>query len=232
MRRADRLFQLVQVLRGRRHAVTALRLGELLGVSMRTVYRDIADLQASGVQIEGEAGVGYVLRRGSDIPPLMFSREEMEALVVGARITDAFAGARLSGAARQALIKIEAVLPEDLKRRSERSRVLAPRSPLRARDREYVDVLHAAIEQHRVVGFDYQREDGTPSRREIEPLCLLFWGPSWTVGAWCRWRGDFRNFRLDRMMDLSTSEETFEETATRGLRAYLAANGGDRELEI
>src|SRR5258708_8949302 len=118
MRRADRLFLIIHALRGRRTALPARRLGETLDVSLRTVYRDVADLQLSGIPIEGEAGVGYTLRRGSDVPPLMFTRAELEALVVGARFTEAFAGERLAAAARHALTKVEPVLPDDLRRRT------------------------------------------------------------------------------------------------------------------
>ena len=114
MRRADRLFLLIHALRGRRQAITAQHLAKTLAVSLRTVYRDVADLQRSGVPIEGEAGVGYVLRKGSDIPPLMFSPDELEALVVGTRFVRAFAGERLGESATAALLKIEAVLPPEL----------------------------------------------------------------------------------------------------------------------
>ncbi len=232
MRRADRLFLLVQHLRGRR-AVTAQRLADELRVSTRTVYRDVQDLQLSGVPIEGEAGVGYVLRRGADIPPLMFTRDELEALVVGARFVDAFASSALADAARHALTKIEAVLPEELKRRQERSRVLAPSTARFARDRALMGELHAAIAAHRVVKLDYAREDGEASAREIEPLCLAFWGHAWTLGAWCRLRHDFRNFRVDRIAALATSDERFVETKERGLQAYLDATcGGAVSIEI
>ena len=127
MRRADRLFLLIHALRGRRSAITAQRLAETLGVSLRTVYRDVADLQRSGVPIEGEAGVGYLLRKGSDIPPLMFTADELEALVVGTRFVRAFGGVRLGREAAAALLKIEAVLPPELRERSERTRIFAPR---------------------------------------------------------------------------------------------------------
>src|SRR5450432_4687361 len=109
MRRADRLFLVIHALRGRRTALPARRLAETLGVSLRTVYRDVADLQLSGVPIEGEAGVGYVLRKGSDIPPLMFNADELEALVVGTRFVRAFGSSRLVTGARTALLKIDAV---------------------------------------------------------------------------------------------------------------------------
>ena len=226
MRRADRLFLIVQALRGRR-AVPARRLAELLDVSLRTVYRDVIDLRLSGMPIEGAAGVGYTLRKGSDVPPLMFTREELEALVVGVRLTDAFAGERLARAARQALVKIEAVLPDDLRRRSERSRVFAPAVPSRQAVRAAIDRLHEAIGARQVVRLEYRRPGGEPTKREIEPLCLSFWGQAWTLGAWCRLRGGFRDFRVDRISGLELLEETVSESAERGLTAYLDSVGAD-----
>src|SRR6185312_8656389 len=113
-------------LQGRRTALPARRIADTLGVSLRTVYRDVADLQTSGIPIEGEAGVGYLLRKGSDIPPLMFTAEELEALVVGTRFVRAFAGEHLAHGAQSALLKIEAVLPPELRQRALRSRIFAP----------------------------------------------------------------------------------------------------------
>jgi predicted DNA-binding transcriptional regulator YafY len=226
MRRADRLFLLIQALRGRR-VVTARRLAELLEVSERTVYRDVRDLQLSGVPIEGEAGVGYALRRGADIPPLMFTREELEALVVGARMVEAWTGRRLLQGARTALTKIEAVLPEELKRRAERSRVFAPPLARHTAIAGRLDALHAAIEAREVVELDYAREDGAPSQRAVRPLCLAFWGGVWTLGAWCEWRKDFRNFRLDRIRGLRATGRIFEETPDIGLAAFLRQVGAD-----
>lgn len=226
MRRADRLFLLIQALRGRRTSITAARLASDLGVSKRTIYRDVVDLQTSGVPIEGEAGVGYVLRKGGEIPPLMFDRDEIEALVVGARFVRAFAGERLTAAARRALIKIEAVLPDDLRRRSERSRVFAPKTGWRSVERARMDELHAAISERRTLSFAYVREDGEASRRTVEPLCLAFWGHAWTLGAYCRLRAGFRNFRLDRIDALEIGGERFDESAARGFDAYMEALGG------
>ncbi len=231
MRRADRLFLLVQALRGRR-AVTARRLAEDLGISLRTVYRDVRDLQLSGVPIEGEAGVGYVLRKGSDIPPLMFTRAELEALVVGARFVEAFASDDLAAHARTALMRIEGVLPEALRERAERSRVFAPSTPRYAEQRALMGTLHGAIDAHRVVSIDYTREDGAHSAREVEPLCLVFWGNAWTLGGWCRMRDDFRNFRIDRMRAVTVLDQAFQETRERGLRAYLCAAGAGDDLRI
>lgn len=231
MRRADRLFLIIHNLRGRR-AIPARRLAESLSVSLRTIYRDVGDLQLSGIPIEGEAGVGYTLRRGSDIPPLMFDRTELEALVVGARFTQAFAGKRLADGARQALVKIEAVLPEELRRHAERSRILAPVVGRRAAERERLDRLHQAIDEHRLVRVSYVRGDGASSLRDVEPICLAFWGQAWTLGGWCRTRQDFRNFRLDRMSSMDLLDEVFDLAPARDLRAYLQAMGASPDFEV
>lgn len=225
MRRADRLFLVIHALRGRRTALPARRLAETLGVSLRTVYRDVADLQLSGVPIEGEAGVGYMLRKGSDIPPLMFTAEELEALVVGTRFVRAFAGKRLAEGAQAAMLKIEAVLPPQLRERTEHTRIYAPiwDDPHRHDFSARIDQLNAAIGARHVLSLVYVDESGNESERHVEPLCLAFWGGKWTLGAWCRLRGDFRNFRPDRMRACDTMDEPFHEHPARNLTAYFAA---------
>lgn len=228
MRRADRLFLIIHALRGRRTAVPARQLAQTLAVSVRTVYRDVADLQLSGVPIEGEAGVGYVLRKGSDIPPLMFNADELEALVVGTRFVKVFAGQRLQRGAQAALLKIEAVLPPDLRQRANRSRIFAPISRTEAAA-TVIDRLHAAITAHHVLRLDYRDESGRTSAREVEPLCLAFWGGVWTLGTWCRLRIAFRNFRPDRIAGFEPTGETCEETSERGLAAYLHAVGAETD---
>jgi predicted DNA-binding transcriptional regulator YafY len=225
MRRADRLFLLIHALRGRRSAVPAHRLAETLGVSLRTIYRDVADLQVSGVPIEGEAGVGYMLRKGADIPPLMFNEDELEALVVGSRFVRAFGGTRLGNGAKAALLKIEAVLPPDLRERSARSRIFAP-EVARLESSGLIDRLHDAIEGHRVLRLDYRAADDGTTARDVEPLCLAFWGGSWTLGAWCRMREDYRSFRPDRIVAFEETGDIFVETDTRGLAGYLRSVGG------
>jgi predicted DNA-binding transcriptional regulator YafY len=227
MRRADRLFLIIHALRGRRTALQARSLAQTLGVSLRTVYRDVADLQLSGVPIEGEAGVGYVLRKGSDIPPLMFTANELEALVVGSRFVRAFAGTQLAESAQSALLKIEAVLPPELRERATRTRIFAPvwRDQHREDFAALIDRLHAAILGNRVLRLEYRDESGNASTREVEPLCLSFWGGKWTLGAWCRLRQDFRNFRPDRIAACMPSDEVFVETDERNLAAYLSAVG-------
>ncbi|MBS0432652.1 MAG: YafY family transcriptional regulator [Proteobacteria bacterium] len=222
MRRADRLFLIIHALQGRRTALPARRLAETLNVSLRTVYRDVADLQTSGVPIEGEAGVGYLLRKGSDIPPLMFTAEELEALVVGTRFVKAFAGDKLAAGAQAALLKIEAVLPPELRDRAGRSRVFVPTRWYEAKT-GMIDALHEAIAAGRVLRIEYRNEAAEASTREIEPLCLACWGKVWTLGAWCRMRGGFRNFRPDRIGTMEATGEIFVETAQRGLDAYLQA---------
>ncbi|MDJ0655073.1 MAG: YafY family protein [Xanthomonadales bacterium] len=219
MRRADRLFMLVQQLRGRRRAVTAHSLAEQLEVSERTVYRDIRDLQLSGIPIEGEAGVGYLLRKGSDLPPLMFDAEELEALVIGVRMARAFTSRRLGDAARRALVKIESVAPAESRRAAARSPVLVPDFQQHLRFR--VDELHRAIEERKLLRIRYQRADEADSSREVEPVCLAFWGHAWTLGGWCRLRHGFRNFRLDRIQQLTVTQRSFEPAPERSLDAYL-----------
>jgi len=223
MRRADRLFLIINALRGRRTALPARQLADMLEVSPRTVYRDVADLQLSGVPIEGEAGVGYMLRKGSDIPPLMFSADELEALVAGTRFVRSFAGERLAREAQSALIKIEAVLPPELRERSAKSKIFAPiwRDPEQNRIAAMLDCLHEAVLGRRVLCLEYRDVEGRASTREVEPLCLSFWGGSWTLGAWCRHRQAFRNFRPDRVESCKESGETFADLPGRDLQAYL-----------
>jgi predicted DNA-binding transcriptional regulator YafY len=228
MRRADRLFLIIHALRGRRTALPARSLAETLGISQRTVYRDVADLQLSGVPIEGEAGVGYVLRKGADIPPLMFTAEELEALVVGTRFVKAFAGQRLHRGAQAALLKIESVLPPELKQRALRSRIFAPAGWNEAKS-GLIDRLHAAIAARQVLRLEYRDESDRASQRDVEPLCLAFWGGVWTLGSWCRLRMDFRTFRPDRIATFAPTGEVFIETPVRGMAAYIRAMGGDVE---
>jgi predicted DNA-binding transcriptional regulator YafY len=225
VRRADRLFQIIQLLRGRRRALTASRLAEQLGVSERTIYRDIRDLAAAGTPIEGEAGVGYALRRDYDLPPLMFDSEEMEALVLGTRLAAAFGDEALVLPARSALSKIEAVLPERLKSRSNRPLLFAPRTPA-ARTRSGALVsIRSALTEKRKLRLRYQNADGAESSRVVRPLGAFFWGASWTLAAWCELRNDFRNFRLDRMLEVEFTGESFADEPGRALRDYLRAIG-------
>ena len=199
MRRADRLFQIVQYLRGGR-LVTAQALAERLEVSTRTIYRDIADLQSTGVPIDGEAGVGYVMEEGYDLPPLMFTRDEVTALVAGARLIRAFGGAGMARAAEEALVKIGAVLPEPERQRASEVQVHAIGWRISDELRALIDQLESAIDRSVRLGFDYTDKTGAGSRRVVRPLGIWFWGASWTLVGWCELREDFRVFRLDRIV--------------------------------
>lgn len=208
MRRADRLFQIVQHLRGGR-LVTARMLGERLEVSERTIYRDIADLQSTGVPIDGEAGVGYLMREGFELPPLMFTRDEIVALVAGARMVRAFGGAQMARAAEEALVKIGSVLPEPEKARIARTEIHMPDWVVSEAERKLVDVLERAVEARDVLTLDYRDEAGASSMRDVRPLGLWFWGKVWTLVAWCELRNDFRAFRLDRILEAKSAGRIF-----------------------
>jgi predicted DNA-binding transcriptional regulator YafY len=208
VRRADRLFQIVQQLRGGR-LVTARMLGERLEVSDRTIYRDIADLQSSGVPIDGEAGVGYLLREGFDLPPLMFTRDEIVALVAGARMVRAFGGAEMARAAEEALVKISAVLPDAERARVDRTEIHMPNWVMTDADRAALDRLERSIETRNVLSFRYNDEAGRGTERDVRPLGLWFWGKVWTLVAWCEMRDDFRAFRIDRIVEIRDAGRTF-----------------------
>lgn len=227
MRRADRLFQIIQLLRGRRRAVTARWLAEQLEVSERTVYRDVRDLVASGTPIEGEAGVGYSLRKGYDLPPLMFDEDEIEALVLGARLVAAFGDDKLALAARSIVSKVEAVLPKRLQPRLAESALFVPRfgdAPPQA-----LLTVRVAIQAKQKLRVRYVKDDGEATERVIRPLGAFFWGRRWTVTAWCELREGFRNFRLDRMELAEPTGETFDDEPARSLADYLASIGAEIE---
>lgn len=216
MRRADRLFQIVQFLRTRR-ITTARWLAEILEVSERTIYRDIQDLMTSGVPIEGEAGVGYVIRRGYDLPPLMFSRDEIAALTLGARIVNSWADPALAAAAQSVLSKVETVLPDSLKGELEHTRLFSPMVRVSAQIAAYMADLRQAIDHRNKVVIGYTRADDTGSSRTIWPLGLFFWGKVWTLGSWCELRQTFRNFRLDRIKTLQIQDEGYPDQPGRTL---------------
>jgi len=228
MRRADRLFRIVQLLRSGR-LQTARHLAEKLQVSDRTIYRDVQDLQLSGVPITGEAGVGYTLRRDFDIPPLMFDREEIAALVLGARMVQAWGGNQLTEAANRALRKIEAVLPSDLRERIDEVLLYAPGFRSTPEIRSRLDSLHTAAQERRIVLFAYSREDGAQSIRKVHPLALYYWGGAWTLAAWCELRHDFRSFRVDRMEQLESLEEVFSPKAGQMLSDFLRRVRAEQE---
>ncbi len=214
MRRADRLYRLVELLRSR-HLCTGAWLAEQLQVSLRTLYRDINDLCLSGVPIEGEAGVGYRLRFKMDLPPLLFDVDEIEALIIGSRMVQAWADPDLARAAAAAMAKIHNVLPDARRREVQLSRLFIP-PPYKERP-AWLGDLRRAVRRRNVVSIDYVREDGTPSQRELWPLGLFFWGEAWTLVGWCHLRNDFRHFRVDRVQTLQILPQTFPDQPGRRL---------------
>ena len=191
-------------------------------MSERTVYRDIRDLLVSGVPIHGEAGVGYALDRAFELPPLMFDEEEIEALVLGARIVRAWADRKLARAAEEALQKIENVLPPRLRSRLAESALMAPDFHFSDRFRSGLEDLRRAIREQRKAHFHYVDKANAGSDRTVHPLGLAYWGQTWTLAAWCEMRNGFRNFRLDRIERLRIGEERFESAPGQTLADFLA----------
>src|ERR1700730_9190138 len=194
MRRADRLFDIIRVLRAAAGPVTAAALAEELEVPTRTIYRDIATMQARRTPIEGEAGVGYVLRRGFDLPPLMFTEPEIEAMVLGARGVTSWADAGLAKAASEAVARVEGVLPDRLRERLTGTPLYAPGFHVPPSVLADLATMRAAIEAHRKAHFAYTSGIGGETERSVRPLGLFFWGSVWSLTAWCELREDFRSF--------------------------------------
>ena len=225
MRRADRLFQIIQRLRRRRGATTAAQLAEWIGVSERTVYRDIRDLVLAGTPIDGEAGVGYRVRPGYDLPPLMFDREEIQALVLGARIVRQFADPALARASDSILNKVAAVIPPDLVPLLSESRLFVPSSIGASRSADALSVAREALTGRRKLRFTYANAAGATTDRVVRPLGVFFWGRTWTLAAWCELRNDFRNFRLDRATDSTMLPEPFDDEPGKSLKDLLTRYG-------
>jgi predicted DNA-binding transcriptional regulator YafY len=226
MRRADRLFQIVQILQHRR-ITTAARIAERLQVSERTVYRDIRDLSRSGVPIEGEAGVGYRLGKDFELPPLMFNVDEIQALVLGARMVESWGDAELQRAALSVLEKVEAALPEADRGRVHNTALFSLSFNVPQEVRTTMGILRGAIDERHRVTLRYHDRAGQSTERTVAPLGLYFWGSTWTLGAWCELRADFRNFRLDRVDEATVLPDTFEHEPPVTLADYVQAMAGE-----
>ena len=220
MRRADRLFEIIQIMR-RKKLVRASDLAEMLEVSERTIYRDVRDLIASGVPIEGEAGIGYMLRAGFDLPPLMFSEQEIEALVLGARIVEAWTDPQLCRAASDVIAKVEAVVPSRLRQYMADTALLAPTTDFIEPIVFELAELRRALRERRKVHFAYVDALGDQTERTVRPLSLAFFGPAWVLAAWCELRTDFRTFRLDRMTRFDVHDEKFHPEPGKTLEDFL-----------
>lgn len=223
MRRADRLFQIVQIIRGRR-LTTAAQLAQRLEVSERTVYRDVADLQHQGVPIEGEAGVGYRLGQGFDLPPLMFSVDEARALVASVRMAQVWQDPVLAQASQLALGKILSVLPPSARAAAQSMAVYAPPLGLEPAVQATLQTLREAAQARDKVQVDYRDAANALTQRTLRPLGCFYWGKVWTLAAWCETRQDFRSFRLDRLVRvelLPDANRHFVDEAGKTLADYL-----------
>ena len=204
--------------------MTAAQIADKMEISERTVYRDIRDLILAGTPIDGEAGIGYRLRPGYDLPPLMFDREEIQALVLGARIVRQFGDPALARASESILSKVAAVLPKDLAPLLADTHLYVPNTRSRTRSAMGLAVAREALVAQRRIRLKYANEKGEETERDVRPLGVFFWGKTWTLAAWCELRTGFRNFRLDRMT-AATLGERFEEEPGRTLRDMLQQYG-------
>jgi len=222
MRRSDRLFDIIQRLRTATRPVTAAALADDLEVTPRTVYRDIATLQARRVPIEGEAGVGYVLRKGFDLPPLMFTIDEAEAIAVGARLVRRLKDPALQAAADSVLAKVTVVVPERLRPHIADTPIYI--SPGMAAEAQGADLaeMRAAIRDSAKLFIVYADEQGRRTNRTIWPIAMAYYVDVTLVGAWCELRADYRNFRVERIQSSKVLDEHFDQDNGRLFREWSA----------
>ena len=222
MPRSDRLFDIIQRLRTASKPTTAAKLAAELEVTPRTVYRDIATLQARRVPIEGAAGVGYVLRRGFDLPPLMFTIDEVEAIAVGARLVRRLKDPKLQDAAETVLAKVTVVVPERLRGHIADTPVYV--SPGMVAEAEGADLaeVRAAIRDSRKLYIAYADEHGRRTNRVIWPIAMAYYVDVTLVGAWCELRADYRNFRVERIQSSKVLDEHFDQDNGRLFREWSA----------
>ena len=222
MRKAERLFQLLTLLRSRRCVMTAAHIAAELEVSERTVYRDMQALLLSGIPIDAEAGVGYRLRPGFSLPPLMFDQDELEAIQFGVRMVQGWSGSHLASAASKAMQKIQAVLPEQAHwQHTTANETLVVPDTHREQATPYSNEIHLGIKQKNKLELSYCTENQDKSKRIVWPLGLVFWGSAWTLVAWCELRHDHRMFRLDRIQNMLTLNECFSPSPEQTLQHYL-----------
>lgn len=218
MRRTDRLFELIQILRdGRLH--TARDMAERLEVSVRTLWRDMATLIASGLPVEGERGVGYILREPVTLPPLTLTPDEVQALTLGLQLVTRGADPSLTLAAESLLGKVTAVLPARLMDGIGQDTWVFPGAEALAAAR-HLPALRRAIRLGERVVIGYVDSLGNPTERPVRPLVLEFWGRVWTLASWCETRGDFRSFRIDRIETITPTGEIAPREPGRDLAAW------------
>jgi predicted DNA-binding transcriptional regulator YafY len=222
MRRADRLFDIIQVLRTARHPITAATLAEQLEVTARTIYRDIAALQGSRVPIEGAPGLEYVLRRGLDLPPLMFTSEEADAIAIGVRLLRRLRDAKLQRAAESVLAKLAVVVPEPLQPHLVAAPIYVSDGDAPAVTGADPAALRDAIHEARKMAIAHIDEQGRHTHRTIRPIAMAYYVDATLLGAWCELRSDFRNFRVDRISNARLLDERFIAESGKLLAEWLA----------
>ncbi len=220
MRRADRLFQIVQLLRTHKK-MTAQQMSERLMVSERTIYRDMQDLSLSSVPIISETGVGYSIDSSYSLPPIIFNEGELEALLLGMRMVQSWSDKPLADAAIRAIEKIECILPNHLKASLQNQQILVPDFNTLSEVALWLPDIRHAIKKNHKLNLCYQREDRQRSSRTVWPLGLFFWGKVWTMVAWCEKRDDYRQFRIDRIEQLNVNDDLFTTTTEQTLDNYL-----------
>ena len=225
MSRAARLLELLQAFRRYKRPVSGATLAEELGVSLRTIYRDIEALKAQGAAIDGEAGVGFVLKPGFMLPPLMFSEDEIEALVLGSRWVAGRADQPLGQAARNALTKIAAVLPPDLRAGLDDSTLLVVPGEQPSAGESELPLIRDAIRRQRKLTISYADVNGACSERTIWPVALAFFDRTRVIVSWCELRQDFRHFRADRIVELTVEQATYPERRANLMKQWQAQQG-------
>ncbi|MDG2483123.1 MAG: YafY family protein [Alphaproteobacteria bacterium] len=213
MRRADRLFELIQILRRARASITAAQLAEKLEVTPRTVYRDIATLMAMRVPIEGAAGVCYIMRPGYDLPPLMFDHEEVEAIVVGLELLRRTGDKGLEAAARRVNAKIADALPSARETELDDGRFVVSRFGAPEPETADMSMLRHAVRNDHVVSLEYQDEQGNQTTRTVLPLAVIYYTELTVLAAWCELSRDFRHFRAYRIMSCADTGILFSDRA-------------------
>ncbi|GAB2188198.1 helix-turn-helix transcriptional regulator [Roseibium sp. LAB1] len=226
MRRAERLFRIINEMRTR-DVIRGAELAERFEVSLSTIYRDIAHLQASGLPIEGEAGIGYLLRPGFDLPNMTFTHDQVDALAIGLSFVERTGDPALASAAHEVRAMIQAGMPDPDKRKL----ADAPYFSLQIRNSAppTVSLVREAIRMQLVVDIRYEDVGGQLSERSVRPLVIWNLTDGWMFSAWCELRQDFRTFRFDRIVKLSVTSTVFEDDDAKGLRAFLATEPCEEE---
>ena len=228
MRRSDRLFDIIQRLRAARRPLTAAALAEDLEVTVRTVYRDIATLQARRLPIEGAAGIGYMMRRGFDLPPLMFTVEEIEAIAVGARLVARTGDIGLQDAAESVLSKVTVVLPDGLRTQLTSAPIFVSESGAPVPERIDLSAVRQAIRDEHKLHIAYVDERGARSERTIWPIAVAYYVQATLIGAWCELRQDYRHFRADRIVSLAVLDDRYPSDNGRLMAEWLALRHNER----